>query len=83
LTIDPPRAWACMCLLACCDTDSGPNRFSSMIFRLNFALASAVRTYGEPPALFTTTSSRPWRSTIASTIAATASSSRTSQEWNS
>ncbi len=54
-----------------------------MIFRLNFALESAVRTYGEPPALFTTTSMRPWLTTTLSTIAATASSSRTSQEWNS
>ena len=54
-----------------------------MILRLNFALASAVSTYGEPPALLTTTSSRPCRSTIVPMSAATASSSRTSQEWNS
>ena len=50
-----------------------------MILRVNFADASAASTYGDPPALFTTTSRRPWRSTIASIIAATASSSRTSQ----
>ena len=54
-----------------------------MILRLNFALDSAVSTYGDPPALLTTTSSRPCLSTIASISAATASSSRTSQEWNS
>ena len=30
-----------------------------MILRLNFGLASAVSTKGEPPALLTTTSSRP------------------------
>ena len=31
-----------------------------MIFVLNFAEASAASTYGEPPALLTTTSRRPW-----------------------
>ena len=30
-----------------------------MILRLNFGLDSAVSTYGDPPALLTTTSSRP------------------------
>ena len=54
-----------------------------MILRLNFGLESAVSTNGEPPALLTTTSSRPWRATMRSISAATASSSRTSQEWNS
>src|SRR6202000_1732470 len=54
-----------------------------MILRLNFGLDSAVSTYGDPPALLTTTSRRPCRSTIASINAVTASSSRTSQEENS
>ena len=54
-----------------------------MILRLNFALASAVSTYGEPPALLTTTSSGRAVATIVSISAPTASSSRTSQEWNS
>src|SRR3954467_6354592 len=54
-----------------------------MILLLNFADASAASTYGDPPALLTTTSSRPCRCTIAAISAATASSSRTSQERNS
>src|SRR6516164_10885083 len=83
LTIDPPPGWSCILSLAGCETDSAPMRLSSMILRLNLALESAVNTYGEPPALLTTTSSPPCRSTIASIIALTASSSRTSHEWNS
>src|SRR3984957_11391102 len=83
LTIDPPFGWFCIVSLACWETDSAPSRLSSMILRLNFALDSAVKTKGEPPALLTTTSRRPCLSTIASTIALTASSSRMSQGWNS
>ncbi len=37
-----------------------------MIFSLNFGDASAVKAYGDPPALLTTTSSLPCRSTIVS-----------------
>src|SRR6201999_2395491 len=83
LTIDPPPDWACIFSLAHCETSNEPIRFSSMILRLNFGLDSAVSTYGDPPALLTTTSRRPCRSTIASINAVTASSSRTSQEKNS
>ena len=54
-----------------------------MIFVLNLADASAAVTYGEPPALFTTTSRLPWLATTVSINAATAWSSRTSQAWNS
>jgi hypothetical protein len=81
--IEPPVSWFCMTALACWATDSGPSRFSSMILVLNLAEASAVSTYGEPPALFTTTSSRPCRSTMVLIRVATDSSSRTSQDRNS
>ena len=55
-----------------------------MILRLNFALDSAVKTKGEPPALFTTdVEPAVLGSTIASIMALTASSSRMSQGWNS
>ena len=50
-----------------------------MIFLLNLADASAAGTYGEPPALLTTTSRRPCAATIASMSDFTESSSRTSQ----
>ena len=49
-----------------------------MIFSLNFGEASAVKAYGDPPALLTTTSSLPCRSTIVSISPATDSASRTS-----
>src|ERR1700731_1377802 len=83
LTIDPPSAWSCILSLEYCETISAPMRLSSMILRLNFGLDSAVSTYGEPPALLTTTSILPCSSTMESTNDLTASSSRTSHEWNS
>src|SRR5262245_7685707 len=56
LTIDPPRGCSCILSLEYCETTNAPMRLSSMILRLNFGLDSAVSTYGDPPALFTTTS---------------------------
>src|ERR1700756_267286 len=67
-TTDPPPGWPCILSLAYCETNSAPMRLSSMILRLNFGLDSAVSTYGEPPALLTTTSRRPCVSTMASII---------------
>jgi hypothetical protein len=45
--------------------------------------AVAESTQGPPPALFTTTSRRPWRLTTVSTSAVTWSASRTSQATKS
>src|SRR5581483_7432326 len=82
-TIDPPLSCRCMTALARCETCSMPRRFREMIFSLNFGDASAVNAYGEPPALLTTTSSRPCLSTTASTRRATESGSRTSHSRKS
>ena len=54
-----------------------------MIPALNRGEAVAVSAGGEPPALLTSTSSRPWRSTISSISASTWSASRTSAATNS
>ncbi len=47
-----------MTALAACATSSGASRLSSTIFACKRGLASAAGTYGAPPALFTSTSSR-------------------------
>src|ERR1700736_4862554 len=82
-TIAPPSGWPCITALARCETSSGARRFISTILLWNFGEASAVSAKGAPPALLTTTSSLPWRSTIVSISSETAASSRMSQVWNS
>ena len=60
-----------MIAFARCETSSMARRLSSTILAWNFGEASAASAYGEPPALFTTTSSRPCRSAMESIIRAT------------
>src|SRR5699024_689021 len=81
LMIAPPVG--CMTRLASCATVNADSRLRATILAWKLALASAARANGAPPALFTTTSSRPWSATMRSTIARTASASRRSTEWNS
>jgi len=71
-----------MTVLAAWATNSGASRLSPTIDVENRADAVAVSAGGEPPALLTATSRRPYRSTTRSTSAATWSASRTSAAEN-
>ena len=57
---------------------NGPRRFRFTMRSQIESVTSAAATRWFPPALFTSTSSRPWASTVRSTIASTAARSRTS-----
>jgi hypothetical protein len=59
-------------------TKSGPSRLRATIAVENFGDAVALSAGGDPPALLTTMSRRPWRARISSTSRPTASASRTS-----
>ncbi|MNK93151.1 hypothetical protein D3C87_1132990 [compost metagenome] len=71
LTMEPPFGWACICRHAACATCRGAIRFSATMASLKRGEAVAASAMGEPPALLTTMSSRPWRPTIPSTKART------------
>ena len=58
-TIDPPSSWRCITAFARCAHTSGASRFSSMIAFENLGDTVAESAGGAPPALFTSTSSRP------------------------
>src|SRR3982750_1776812 len=58
LTMDP-APWRCLTALAACDTCSAAVRFSPSTFSEKRGEAVAASAYGAPPALLTTTSSRP------------------------
>ena len=79
LTIAPPPSWDCITRLAAWATTNGPTRLRASTRSVNRCDAVDESAHGAPPALFTTTSSAPWRDTIVSTSAATWSGSRTSQ----
>src|SRR4051812_41820183 len=59
LTMTPPCRWCCITALAACATYNGPSRLRAMIFSANRGDAVAASDGGDPPALLTTTSSRP------------------------
>src|SRR5687768_2634039 len=59
LTIDPPASWSCITSLARWVTSSGEIRLRVMMALENRGEAVAADAGGEPPALFTTASSRP------------------------
>src|ERR1700686_1423932 len=61
LTIDPPRSWFCITALALCANTIGAVRFRAMIPAVKRGDAVAESAGGEPPALFTRTSTRPNR----------------------
>ena len=62
LMMQPPASWACITSLARCATNSGAMRFSVMIDACRRGEVPCTKAGGPPPALFTTTSSRPSRS---------------------
>lgn len=78
LTISPPPGWVCMTAFAAWATKNGARRLSRTTAVTRFGEAVAAGTAGEPPALFTSRSSRPNRSTAVVTSAAASSGSRTS-----
>src|SRR5665213_2977708 len=82
LMINPPDDCDAMTAYADCATKSGPRRFNATMAVLNFGDAVGVSEGGDPPALLTTTSSRPCIATIASTRFDTAEASRTSASIN-
>ena len=71
LTIAPPSSCRCITAFAACATSSGASRLSSTILAWKRGEASAAAAYGAPPALLTSTSSRPWPATIPATSAST------------
>ena len=79
LTIAPPPTWPCMTRLAAWATTRGPEKLRSSTLAWKRGEASAASAYGAPPALLTATSRRPSVAATSSTIATTASGSRTSQ----
>src|SRR5258708_7642075 len=68
--------------LAACATKNGARRFRLTTDVIRFGDASAAGTDGEPPALFTTMSSRPKRLLASATTAAAWPGSRTSAATN-
>ena len=78
LTMAPPESWPCITALAAWAHISGASRLRPTILPWKLADASAARAYGAPPALLTSTSSRPASATTCVTRAWTASGSRTS-----
>lgn len=76
--ITPPPSWSCITRLAAWLTCSADKRLRAITFSLKRAEAVAASATGDPPALLTTTSRRPWSATIPSTRPITASVWRTS-----
>ena len=70
LTITPPPSWVDMIGCTAWQKFIGAMRFRATIFSLKPDDALADSAGGAPPALFTSTSSRPDRSTAAATTAA-------------
>src|SRR5262245_10562003 len=62
LTMEPPVACSCITALTACEQTSGAIRLRSMIDREKRGDAVAESAGGDPPALFTSTSTRPVRS---------------------
>ena len=80
LTILPPRASGIIALVATAWVISQvPSTFSRITVRKPFGVMSSAGVMYWPPALLTSRSMRPWRSSTASTSASTWSSSRMSQ----
>ena len=80
LTILPPRASGTIALVATAWVISQvPSTFSRITVRKPFGVMSSAGVMYWPPALLTSRSMRPWRSSTASTSASTWSSSRMSQ----
>ena len=63
LTIDPPDSCCCIQWLARCEQKIAANRFNAMMRSVKRGFAVVESAGGAPPALFTSTSSRPSRST--------------------
>ena len=78
LTIEPPCSCSCMTAFAAWAARSGATRLRARTLSWKRGDASAARAYGAPPALLTSTSSRPCAETTPATSAATPSGSRTS-----
>ena len=78
LTIEPPVSCSCIQWFARCEQKIAANRLRAMMRSVKRGVAVVESAGGAPPALFTSTSSRPRRSTTWSTIAHAASPSRRS-----
>ena len=63
-TIEPPSACPCITAFARCEHTIGASRLRSMIARENFGDTVAESAGGAPPALLTSTSRDPTRSTV-------------------
>ena len=63
LTIEPPASCCCIQWLARCEQKIAANRLSATIRSVKRGFAVVVSAGGDPPALFTSTSRRPSRST--------------------
>ncbi len=78
LTITPPSSCPCMTALARCEKLSGAVRLSAITAAEKRGEAVAAAASGEPPALFTSTSSRPNRARVKATTRSMSVTSRTS-----